>query len=309
MSRDGRIPFMTLIILFVAATAHAQDMPLTQVLIDDEPWQLVGEGYKFTEGPAVDPKGNVFFTDPPNGRIYRAATDGRVTLFAENTERTSGLMFGPGGKLYGCSRNGKRIAAWQPDGSVETVVQVDDCNDLTIASTGEIWFTDPKGQRVWYVSTDRKKKVVAEGFRPNGIILWPGEGTLVVTDRDQPHLWTFRIEPDGSLSHRERYYMPLQIPSGKNRPGSDGMTVDHANRLYVATYAGIQMFDPTGRLGGTIAAPQNRFLSNVVLGGRDFGYLYATCSDKVYRRKVKPRGVPSFLKAKARSREQAALIP
>ena len=293
------IRLVAVMLICVVRSTTAQDMPITQVLIDGEGWELVGEGSGFTEGPAVDVEGNVFFSDPKNHRIYRAGLDGTVTLFAENTEKTSGLMFGPDGRLYGCSRIGKRIAVWNKDGSAETVAKVDDCNDLTVGSDGTIYFTDPTNQRVYYLSADRKKKmVVAEGFTPNGIILWPKEGTLVVTDRAEHHLWTFRIEPDGSLSNKERYYMPLQLDRNKDRPGSDGMTVDNKNRLYVATHVGIQMFDPTGRLGGTILKPQRRFLSNITFGGPGFGYLYATCTDKVYRRKVKPTGVPYFLRAK-----------
>jgi len=279
------------------APVSSQDMPVTQVLIDGEDWETVAEGYGFTEGPAVDAAGNVFFSDPKNHRIYRAGIDGKVTLFAEHTQKTSGLMFGPDGRLYGCSRDGRRIAVWNTDGAAETVVEVDDCNDLVVGSDGSIYFTDPKNQRVYHVSPDRRKRVVAEGFTPNGIILWPKEGTLVVTDRSEPHLWTFRIESDGSLSSRERYYMPLQLDRNRDRPGSDGMTVDSRNRLYVATHVGIQMFDPTGRLGGTILKPQRRFLSNITFGGPGFSYLYATCTDKVYRRRVKPVGAPYFQRA------------
>ena len=110
-------------------------------------------------------------------------------------------------RLYGCSRIGKRIAVWNRDGSSETVVEVDDCNDLVVGSDGSIYFTDPMNKRGYYVSPDRKKKVVAEGFTPNGIILWPKEGTLVVTDRTEPHLWTFRIETDGSLTSKDRFVL------------------------------------------------------------------------------------------------------
>lgn len=292
---------MLVLVLVTASwteSSRAQDMPLTQILIDSEGWQQVADGFKFTEGPAADETGNVYFTDIPNNRIHRIGLDDTVSVFAEDTARTNGLMFGADGLLYGCRNGEKKIVAYKPDGTFETVAENVECNDIAVAADGSIWFTDPPGHRVWYVSPSREKRVVAEGFRPNGVILWNGAGTLVVTDSDQPHLWTFRIEPDGSLSNRERYYMPLQILSGRDKPGSDGMTVDDNHRLYVATHAGIQMFDPTGRLGGTIAKPQNRFLSNVCFGGKDFGYLYATCTDKVYRRKVKPTGTPYFLQAR-----------
>lgn len=292
----------TCCLLLIAQFVHAQDMPLTQVLIDGEEWQLLADGFKYTEGPAVDVEGNVFFTDPPNSRVHRVSVDGKVSVFAEDTKNTSGLMVGPDGRLYGCSRGVKQIVAWAMDGTKSVIADVPDCNDLAVSSNGAIWFTDPSSRQVRHISSDGKQTVVAEGFRPNGIILWPDESTLVVTDSDEPHLWAFRIEKDGTLSHKDRYYMPLQVPGGKEKPGSDGMTVDAEFRLYVATHAGIQMFDPTGRLGGTIAKPQSKFLSNICFGGPNMGYLYATSADKVYRRKVKPAGAPYILKAAANIR-------
>lgn len=284
-------------LLLASGSASAQDMPLTQVLIDGEDWELLADGFRYTEGPAVDRHGNVFFADPPNSRIHRIDPDGKVSIFAEDTQQTSGLMLGSDGKLFGCSRQAKQIVAWAADGTKSVIADVPDCNDLVVSSSGSIWFTVPVNEEVRHLSVDGTQRVVAQGFRPNGIILWPDESTLVVTDSNQPHLWTFRVEPDGSLSHQERYYMPLQIPGGKDRPGSDGLTVDSEFRLYVATHAGIQMFDPTGRLGGTISRPQRKYLSNICYGGPGFGYLYATSSDKVYRRKVKPTGAPYILRS------------
>ena len=290
-------PFITFLILSVIANAaFSQDMPLTQVLTPDENWQLLGEGYKFTEGPAADAHGNVYFTDVPESRIYKIDTDGKVTLFAKDTAKTNGLMFGPDGRLYGCRNGDKQIVRYAADGSFESVADGVDSNDIAVGSDGAIYFTDPPNQQVWHIAPKGKARVVAKGFRPNGIILWPGEGTLVVTDSEQPHLWTFRIEADGGLKFKERYYMPLRMLPGAELPGSDGMAVDDRGRLYVATYAGIQMFDPTGRMGGVILKPQNRFLSNVTFGGPKFDFLYVTCSDKVYRRKTKPTGTPYFLR-------------
>ena len=284
-------------VLLLASAACAQDMPLRQVLIEGEGWELIGQGYKFTEGPAADADGNVFFTDVPNSRIYRIdAKTNKVTLFAENTARTNGLMFGPDGRLYGCRNGEKKIVAYSKDGTVHTIAEGVTCNDLVVASDGGIYFTDPPNQQVWYVNPKGKKRVVAKGFRPNGIILWPREGTLVVTDSDKPHLWTFRVERDGSLKFRERYYTPLRLTPGRKRPGSDGMAVDDVGRLYVATHAGLQMCDTTGRPSGVILKPQRKFLSNVAFGGSDFRYLYVTCTDKVYRRKVKPAGRPYFVR-------------
>ncbi|MCA9226041.1 MAG: SMP-30/gluconolactonase/LRE family protein, partial [Planctomycetales bacterium] len=225
-----------------SVAAFAQDMPLSQVLRDGEDWQLVSEGHTFTEGPAVDREGNVYFTDVRESKIFRVGADGKVELFADNTANTNGLMFGPDGLLYGCRNGDRQIVAYRPDGSFRVVAEGVDSNDLAVNSAGDIYFTDPPNRQVWYVAPSGEKRVVADGFRPNGIILWPDEGTVVVTDSEQPHLWTFRVEADGGLKFGERYYGPLVVPPAPTtnasaprrsrpasaadqpvvRPGSDG---------------------------------------------------------------------------------------
>ena len=97
-----------LLLLLLPQALAAQDMPLNQVLIDDQPWQLVGEGYQFTEGPAVTRDGTVYFTDVPTNMVYRVGDDGKPVVFIDNSDRTSGLMFGPRG-LYGCSSASQSI--------------------------------------------------------------------------------------------------------------------------------------------------------------------------------------------------------
>jgi len=286
-----------LCLLMTLPAAVAQDMPLSQVLVPGEHWQLVGSGYRFTEGSAVDRDGNVFFTDIPNNRIHRIdANTGKVTVFAEQTARTNGLMFGSDGRLYGCRSGDNQVVAYDSDANHTVIASDIACNDLVVASDLRLFVTDPAGRRVWTIDAKRNKRVVACGISPNGIILWPGEGTLVVTERNQPHLWTYRIEPDGSLSHREQYYQPLRLLPGQARPGSDGMTVDTNGRLYVTTSAGVQMFDPTGRMGGVISKPHRGSLANVVFGGPKRNIMYVTAGDRVFQRKTRVQGAVHFLK-------------
>ena len=151
--------------------------------------------------------------------------------------------------------------------------------------------TDPGNKQVWLVKPSGEKKVVDKGIElPNGVILWPDQGTLVVSDTRGPHLWTFRIEADGSLAAKSPYYT-LTLPNLKVESGADGLTIDTAGRLYATSAQGLQMFDPTGRLGGVIAKPQRAWLSNVTFGGPKLNTLFVTCGDKVYRRKTKVTGV------------------
>ena len=83
---------------------------------------MVSQGHKFTEGPAVDRDGNVFFTDIPNNRIHKIDVNGKVMVFKEgDSGGANGLMFGPDGRLYACQNGRKRIVAYAPDGT-ETAI-------------------------------------------------------------------------------------------------------------------------------------------------------------------------------------------
>ena len=107
------------------------------------------------------------------------------------------------------------------------------------------------------------------------------------------HLFAFRIETDGSLKFKQPYFT-LRVAPGKTECGADGMTFDSAGRIYVATQLGLQMFDPTGRLGGVISKPQNAWLANCVFAGPNLDTLYVTCTNKVYKRKTNAKGMRYF---------------
>lgn len=279
--------------LTLTTPARAQDMQLHDLLIDGEGWTLVGEGYKFTEGPIADAQGRVYFTDVGGSKIYRLDDAGKPAVFVDDAGNPSGLKFGPGGKLYCCQYSRKKVVTYDADGK-ETLLAADiPVNDLAVTRAGGVYVTAPANKQLVYISPTGEKKVVAEGITTNGVALWADEGTLVTTEGNEPILWTFRVQPDGSLTARDRYYGPLQIPAGTDKPGSDGITLDQTGRLYVATNAGLQVFDPTGRHAGTIAKPQPAFLSNVCFGGPDRDTLYVTSADKVFKRKVNAKGLPN----------------
>jgi len=294
-----KMPISCLLLLAMATVARGQDMPLSDVLIPGEDWVLVSEGHKFTEGPAADAKGLVYFTDVPNSKIFRIEANGEVTLVDENAERTSGLSFSSGGLLYACRNGGKKVVVY-PDPKknpeqVKVLAENVTVNDLVADRLGGVYFTDPKNSRVVYVDPGQRLHVVAENLNPNGITLWEDYGTLVVTEGTEQWLWAFRVEPGGLLSSRAPYYSVVQLPPGEEKTRADGMTVDDDGRLYLASAAGLQVFDSTGRYSGTIHKPQDAFLSNVTFGGPKFDTLYVTCQDKVYKRKVKPTGEPDWL--------------
>ena len=264
---------------------------ITEMLDPDSEWELVSEGHRFTEGPAVDKRGNVFFTDIPNNRIHKIDTLGKVTVFQENTGSANGLMFGPDGKLYACANGRGKIVAYAPDGSEETVVDDVQSNDLVVTAKGEIYFTDPRNKKVWFVDNDRNKRVVHEGIeRPNGIMLSPDQSLLTVADSWGKWVWSFQIRRDGSLANGQPFYR-LETPDQSSRSGADGMTMASDGHLYVTSRVGLQICDQPGRVVGIIGKPQPGPLSNAVFAGPDLQTLYVTAGDKVFRRRMRVKGV------------------
>lgn len=264
------------------------------LLIPGEDWQEVSSGHKFTEGPAVNRAGEVFFTDIPSSRIHKIGLDGKVSVFAEETQGANGLMFGPDGKLYACQNGSRRIVRYTAEGTAEPVVEDVQSNDLVMLADGTGYFTDPENKQVWRFTADGKKSVVDKGIeRPNGIIVSPDQTLLTVADTRGRMTYSFQIQPDGTLAHKQTYGW-LHIADENLQSGADGMTVDTEGRLYVTTRVGLQVLDQPGRVNLVLNSPQNAWLSNVVFGGPNLDTLYATCGDKVYKRKVNAKGLLPF---------------
>ena len=277
-----------------ASASFAQDMRLGDLLVDGEDWELVAEGFTFTEGPAADLEGNLYFTDVFRGRIHRINSQGKAEVFVEPSGGTNGLMFGPDGRLYGCQSGKQRIVAFDSSGKETAIAEGVKSNDLVVMRSGAIYFTDPENHQVWYISPTGEKRVVDKGLGyPNGLILTPDQGTLVVADMHSTNLYAFRVEPDGSLKFKQPYWTLRALP-GKLDSGADGMTIDAAGRIYVATQVGLQVMDPSGRLGGVVDKPSSAWLSNATFGGPNLATLYVTCTNRVFKRKLNAQGIRYF---------------
>jgi gluconolactonase len=258
-------------------------------------WELVGDGYGFTEGPAVDRDGNVFFADVKASRIYKVdAGTGKPALFREDAGGASGLMFGGDGRLYAAQNGKKRIVAYEPDGRETVLAENVGSNDLAVSSRSSVYFTDPSAKQVWFIDSKGQKRSVSQGLQfPNGIRFTADERVLMIADSATRWVWSFPVQADGSLGAGEPYYrleLPLVSDGKLINAWADGMTFDTAGNLYIATKAGIEICDQVGRVFGVLRKPSDADPSNVVFGGRDFHTLYVTAKDKVFRRRLLQSG-------------------
>jgi sugar lactone lactonase YvrE/enterochelin esterase-like enzyme len=267
---------------------------MREILVPDEEWQLVAEGHQFTEGPAATEAGEVYFTDIPASRSYRIDLDGKVTTAIENTRRGNGQAIAPDGRLIMVATETAQIVSYDREGKATVLAEGVKGNDVVARHDGLIYVTNPgapgtETSKVWLIRPDGTTQVVDEGLKfSNGICLSPDQSLLHVADARSRWVYSYQIQADGTLAHKQKYHH-LHVPDTADDAGADGMKTDRDGRLYVATRMGIQVCDQAGRVNAIIPTPNGR-ISNLAFGGKDHDVLYATCGDKVYRRKVQPRG-------------------
>jgi gluconolactonase len=262
----------------------------------------VADGLNSSEGPVPAPDGTFLFTENDIGRVVRIDRDGRLSVYLDDTNEGNGLAFDSKGRLISAQRNRPQVGVLAPTRSV----LVDSYNgeplmgpnDLVIDRRDGIYFTDPgrnpppRPPAVYYLRIDGTLEKVADGIgRPNGIMLSPDEKVLYVADTNGEHIVAFDVAVDGTLGNRRNFGRLTggrPTESGAMRSGADGLAVDSAGRLYVATDAGVQVLDVNGRHLGTIPMPRDP--QNLAFGGPDKKTLYVVGSGSVYTIAMESQG-------------------
>ncbi|GGG97724.1 gluconolactonase [Parapedobacter pyrenivorans] len=271
-----------------------------QVVSPDAKLQLIADNFKFTEGPAADAAGNVFFTDQPNNRIWKYDTDGKLSIFMEPAGRANGLYFDREGYLIACAD--QRYELWRigMDKHVQKLaINYKDSlfngpNDVWVSpSSGAIYFTDPYYQRDYWTRTspdmhDRALYVYRDGRitrldsqfkQPNGIIGTPDGKFLYVADIGDSKIYRYAIQANGTLADKQLFVAQ----------GSDGMTIDDQGNIYL-TGKGIDIYNSSGKKIEHIDVPA-KWTANVCFGGVNRDLLFITASEKAFTLKMAVKGV------------------
>lgn len=257
-------------------------------------------GFAFTEGPAVDADGNVYFTDQPNDRIMLWSTDGKLSEWMKPCGRSNGLCFDKEGKLWACADEKNELWIIDVKTKEKTVVVKDfegkllnGPNDVWVTPTGAVYFTDPfykrpywkRGpteqpmQAVYYLPAKGKLTRVADDLKqPNGIVGTPDGKTLYVADIGAKKTYSYSIQGDGTLKDKTLFC----------EEGSDGMTIDEAGNVYL-TGRGVLVFDKAGKKVTTIEVPEG-WTANVCFGGKAMDTLFITASKGLYAIKLNAKG-------------------
>lgn len=263
--------------------------------------KLAGD-FIFTEGPACDRQGNVFFTDQPNDRIHKWSIDGKLSTFMHPCGRANGLSFDHEGYLWACADEKNELWRIDPAGKAAVVVKdykgklLNGPNDVWIQPTGGLYFTDPYYKRdywkrgpkemdecVYYLAPDHQTltRVIEDLKQPNGIIGTPDGKLLYVADIGAGKTYRYSIQPDGALKEKKLFC----------EMGSDGMTIDSAGNIYL-TGKGVSVFDSSGKKIEHIEVPEN-WTANVCFGGKDKQTLFITATKSLYGLHMRVSGVDS----------------
>lgn len=278
---------------------NSKNQFLSDLLIPGEDWQLVGEGYQFTEGVASNAKGEIYFQDIPASVTYKIDADGKPVAMPLDAKKASGTAFATDGKRYTVAGGTKQIISYDADEKETVIADSVAGNDLTIAHNGNMYFTSPNGPlqagKIYLVRPGDKSILVDEGIRfPNGLALSPDQTQLYVTESASHWVWVYKIKADGTLSYKQRYGW-LHVADTDENAWSDGIKCDSAGRVFVTTRMGIQIMDQTGRVNAILPLPPAKgSASNLYFGGPQMNILYVTSGDKVFRRKLNTRGVHAF---------------
>jgi gluconolactonase len=263
--------------------------------------KLVSHQFSFTEGASVDRRGNIFFTDQPNNKIWEYDVKGRLSVYLDSAGRSNGMYFDPKGRLVTCADEQDQLWAIGPHRKVRVLLRdlggkrLNGPNDLWIDAGGGIYFTDPYYQRpywtrtqpdltvegVYYLSKGAMQAVMVAGdlVKPNGIVGSPDGRYLYVADIGAGKTYKYSIGPDGMLTGRQLFV----------EQGSDGMTLDERGDVYL-TGDGVTVYDPAGKKIAHIPVPE-KWTANLCFGGKDKKELFITASEGIYILPMRVRGV------------------
>ena len=287
-----------------------------EIVAEGEAPVRLADSYSFTEGPATDARGNVYFTDQPNNRIYRwDCESGEITLFTDQSGRSNGMYFDAQGNLIACadmdnqlwrfdmrSTSGRLLPQGRKNGQAEILITdyrgklLNGPNDVWISKDGSYYLTDPYFKRdYWTRSPERQQPVeglyyLAPGSKqllmldstlnqPNGIVGTPDGKHLYVAEAKENRILRYDILTDGSLTNRQVFA----------NMGSDGMTIDDRGNIYL-TGDGVTVFNKDGQKIAHFPIPED-WTANVCFGGKEHNILFITASKSVYTLKMLVHGV------------------
>jgi len=279
----------------------------------------------FTEGPAVDREGNVYFSEIMSQRIMKLGQNGVLSTYRENSNVANGLLIDPQRRLIACEgaffeRHGVTVLG-KPrvtrtdlkTGKIEILADSYQGkpflgpNDVTIDGQGRLYFTDLAGAAVYRIDAPNKLPRILTApdiQRPNGIQISPDDRKMYLIEANAAEagarmIRAYDLQPDWSVRNMKVHY---NFYPGRS---ADGMSIDSQGNLYASaglhqrrgtsetldTKCGVHAISPQGKLIKFIPIPEDTITNNA-FGGPDMKTLYITAGKTLYKVRTEIAGLP-----------------
>jgi sugar lactone lactonase YvrE len=268
------------------------------IIVPGSTWQQAADGYQDARSPACNSKGEVFFVDVPANKVYRIGLDGKVSVFLDDAAHANGLAVGPKDEVYTVSTITGNIMSYDDSGHGTTYVSGVPAQYVVARPDGGLYVTAPEtkpgeGTQIMLVK-DGKASQVDSGLKAGtGLAYRPDQWLLNVADGGSKWVYSYQVNPDGTLSNKERFFH-LYISDWDDDAGPESVCYSQEDQLLVGTRSGVQACADDGPAQVVLPVPDGKRVVGVALGGPDKTTLFAFCGDKIWKRDVKIHAIGAF---------------
>jgi sugar lactone lactonase YvrE/enterochelin esterase-like enzyme len=268
------------------------------IILPDESWQLVSKDRQDARGAACNARGEVFFVDEAANKVHRIDLDGKISEFLADAGHASSLSFGPKGELFAVSGQTGKIMSYDESGQASLVVEGGRGRQILGLPSGGLYITsqgdkpDDSGE-VWFVKDGKKTRVDSGLKLATGLAYRPDQWLLSVADGGSKWVYSYQINPDGTLVNKERFFW-LHVPDWEDDAGAESICYAKEGPMLVATRWGVQVCADDGPTQVILPLPGNSRPIGICFGGRDLETLFAFCGDQIWKRKLKVHGLGAF---------------
>lgn len=252
-------------------------------------FEVLASGFGLLEGPRCDDRDRLYFSDVPNGGVYRRSPDGAVETLIPKRRGVGGIALNHSGGIV-CS--GRSLIYWNEATRTSRDLftqwegrQLNGLNDIQPDDQGSIFVgslehnaLEEGAKRIpgslYRVDPDGTVSKLYEGIETtNGMGFSPDRKHLFHADSTTKAVWVYDVQPDRTVKDRRVF---AKMPAG----WPDGLAIDAEGGVVVAVVnqGEVVRFKPDATLDWRLDVPA-KMVTSLTFGGKDLRDLYVVTAD------------------------------
>lgn len=271
------------------------------IILPNEIWEPVASDFLDIKGAASNSKGEVFFADARQNKIYKISVDGTVRVWTENAGYCRSLSFGANDELFTLSERTGKITVYDDTNTLDkkrVYAKVKNAYSLLAIRDGGLYVScapsENRTEKLLYIDSRGKETHLGSSIKfPSGIAMSPDKWLLAVADKYSNRIYSYTISPNHIIENEEPFFW-LHTPDKADNCEIKSVCYDREGHLYAATNYGLQICAWNGPTQVILPLPESEALTALCIGGEEQNILFAFCKDKIYSRKIKTHAVGAF---------------